>query len=105
MYTSPYPVVFKPGALPNSTRPKHIVFANQLAKKIVRNALKEPSKKSAKVMKQFWKTIHSKQINKNNLIVVLKTNNMLNRDCERYVSNANARTFQAFVNSLRKVQN
>lgn len=104
MYSSVYPVMFKPGAMPNSTRPKHIVFVNQLAKKLVRNTLKEPTKKSANMVKKFWKAIHSKQISKDNLIAVLKTNHLSNRDCERYVSNANTRTFQAFVNSLRKVK-
>lgn len=87
------------GARPNSRRPGYIVLANQLAKRLTTKALQGPIKDSAKMVKRVWQ--ETNKPNKDGLIAVLNANNVLHPDGERYIRQANGRTFQAFVTSLR----
>lgn len=95
-----FPINFFPGARPNNTRPEYVVVANQAAKRFAKEALKEPMSKSVNRLKQIL--LHNKsQPKKEELISVLNANNVLSPGSETYLWNANSRTFQKFVDSLR----
>lgn len=97
-----YVAKFKPGGMPNDRLPKHIVFANRLLKKVARDALKDPMNKSAKALKQIIQPRTNNETTKADFLRLLRKHNLLTEPYLKYVSNANARTLQAHLKSIKE---
>jgi|SouAtlMetagenome_1021521.scaffolds.fasta_scaffold117386_1 hypothetical protein len=96
---------FRPGGFPNDKQPKHIVFANRLLKKIVRNELKNPMNKSSQTVKELLKTLANKDARvsaKANFVRLLEKHKLLTKPYSKYLSCANGSTLRAHFESIKK---
>jgi hypothetical protein len=96
---------FRPGGCPNDKQPRHVVFANRLLKKIVRNELKHPMNKSSKTIKELLKTLATKDSRvslKVDFMRLLEKHKLLTKPYSKYLTRANGSTLKAHFETIKK---